>query len=455
MGSPAPKDDGPPRPWLFLSHGGEDSETLAFVEAVSAQLDERGFEVFEYRADVKYPERWRFTLLAALLTCDCGVVLLDERAPMRRWVRYERGVFKVRQFLQRGFNAYEYKVSVTQDAAHAIDDIYHALKPLGIGHHDTNWPEFLAAAIGRHPEPLDEIQCKTCIEAIILESKIAQFLKSLPLQICDLLFKELAECPGSSYSEINWHVLESLQTLTDSRLDANSSDVQRETVIRHKLARAIVRAGLACGEVLAENCNRHLTENQFSEIIESLGTLMIPLQAVAPLAELFRRESLEAGPYLVTAESEQVLLMAIRRAWGVERGPMRQPIVTVNESEVSPSETILSAVDQALMSAFRIPAQEDLREIAATKLPQLNTPDQNAELSLVVLQHIPSSETIRHLRDGYPELVFIVRETLGGGVPDAQHIVLDEFGSRELHRTVQMLLNRFQYHQEEIGYRRP
>jgi hypothetical protein len=117
---------------LFLSHGASTREMQDIVERVASGLEEKGFDVFEYRdSSVEAGQHWRYCLLVALLLCDSAAVLLDDRAPTRRWVRYEMEILKVRRILEPEFALMTIEIKPTTDTALVVENLSRSLARAG------------------------------------------------------------------------------------------------------------------------------------------------------------------------------------------------------------------------------------------------------------------------------------------------------------------------------------
>jgi len=107
---------------LFLSHAASGDDSLKRVEAVAHALTDKGYEVFEYRRAVESGESWRVAVLTALLLCDVGVILNDERAGRRKWMRYEKGILQARRTAPFGLcRLVEIDFAHPSDAAAIVD----------------------------------------------------------------------------------------------------------------------------------------------------------------------------------------------------------------------------------------------------------------------------------------------------------------------------------------------
>jgi hypothetical protein len=80
------------KPRVFISHAaGPDPDVWELVEAIEAELEDAGFEVFLDRSKIPRGDQWRPEIEAALPTCNCGVVVLSDRALDRPFVIFEAG----------------------------------------------------------------------------------------------------------------------------------------------------------------------------------------------------------------------------------------------------------------------------------------------------------------------------------------------------------------------------
>ena len=424
---------------LFLSHGGSSDETLALVDEAAAGLRNQGFEVFEYRRIIKSPERWRFSILVGLLACDYGIVLLDNRAKLRKWVRYEAAVFEAREFMEPEFTFCKISVDHTSRPDRIIKQICAALPSSDIPTRDHDFLTHLDKAVISYPEIIDDIQCKTCIEAIVLETKLAKYLRleEIPATALEEMSRDLENLPSWEESDIDWRTLQSLEAITESWRGTRSHDIFFD------LPKTLIRKGLYAGSVIARYAGANFHETEFSKVMMLLISLMTPLRAVLPLAELFARETLNLGPYVVTAINGVQVIAAIRRAWGIERGPLlRAPIIELGDRG-SKGEfiDIIEMIEDSLEKLFKIAPKGKLLldEMIHNKMPSINCEDQNAELSFVLLPEVFALEIIEQLQLRYPNFVFIVVQHSNDAPPN-YGVALGDVGSPELVRLYEYAL---------------
>jgi hypothetical protein len=380
------------------------------VDNVATGLKEKGFDVFEYRrSSIETGQRWRYGLLVALLLCDSAAVLLDDRAPTRRWVHYEMEILKVRRILEPEFALMTIEIKPTTDTALVVENLSLSLAKGGSVSTGDDFETSLMSAIDEYSEVLDDDECKTCIEALVVERRIWQHFRGLEPAIAASLLEGLQHVPAWEGSDIHWAALDAL----DRALGTRGTD--RASEVGHDIGRAIVRRGLhAVPSVL--NYTSMRAEAELRDIVDSLTPLMIPLRQVRPLADLFSRDSAQRGPYVVTGTSTKLVVAAIRRAWGVERGPSYQaPIFLAEPLGEDDPAAYLSLFYEQIRGYAGFSHEDNISDselmrlaVKAGILPPIQTIDQNAALAFLVISGYPfHEEMIDQVQKTFPDLVII------------------------------------------------
>ena len=421
---------------LFLSHGASTREMQDVVERIATGLEEKGFDVFEYRrSSIEAGQRWRYCLLVALLVCDSAAVLLDDRARFRKWVRYEMEVLEARRDLEPDFPLATIAFETTSDTASVVEHLSLSMARTASISTRPDFQASLMKAINEYSEILDDVECKTCIEALVVERRIWERLHRLPPIVASRLLKDLQRAPTWEESDIHWAALDALDHAAGASRTDRTSDVGLE------IGRAIVRRGLYAVSSITKNAWMWLNKEELGSIIDWLTPLMIPLRSVRPLADVFSRDSAQRGPYVVTGNSTQQVVAAIRRAWGVERGPSYRALI-FQVPELGGEDIVgylLSTVREELLRRFRgrlrhLPDSELVRIAAGTKImPVVDSRDQNAALGFVIAAaHLITEEVIHQVRARFPDLVFILTQQDDESLPSASAVSLGNIGSGDL-----------------------
>jgi hypothetical protein len=411
------------RPKLFLSHGATKAD-FQTVDNIVSGLEENGFDVFEYRG-IESGQQWRYCLLAALLLCDFAVVLEDKRAKTRKWVRYEIAVLKAKRELEPNFVIQTVTFEPSTDTASLVEELskVHTRNkknrtqdpwiklPTTAIVEGNNYSAALTKIIEEQSAVLNDVDCKNCIEALVIERRIGRYLRDMSSAFGKELLADLQRVPVWDGSDIPWSALDALERVAKSSKSEDAPDMA------YDIGRACVQRGLYVVPTLAPS----LMEEEVRKIINWLTPLMLPLSKVRQLADLFTRDSSHEGPYVVSAKSVDLVFAAIQRAWGAERGPYRAPIVEVPGWLDRGSGDLESQLERAISDGLARFARSDrlapaLAEKRLAKIvPRVRTEDQNAALAFVVVRDpIYTQEVIEHVRMRLRELVFIIvmeRET--------------------------------------------
>jgi hypothetical protein len=161
-----------------LSHAASSEDSLKWVQVVVHALTDSRYDVFEYRRDVESGELWRVAVITALLMCDVGVILNDERARGRKWVRYEKGVLEARQTAPFGrCDVVEIDCTRPTDAAAVVDIVSSKVPPRQVDERRESFSQLTHLAVRELATDIDDLQCKLCIEILIISNGSREFCK--------------------------------------------------------------------------------------------------------------------------------------------------------------------------------------------------------------------------------------------------------------------------------------
>lgn len=374
------------------------------MSGVVRELSRAGYDVFEYRHTVQAGQPWRAALLTALLFCQVSVILVDARSRKRRWLRYEKGILDERGTTPFGkCLVIEIDVAADSDpgaiAAALRDRVGWTLPPS-----DQTFAELLERALPMLPADLDDVQCKTCIETLMVQGRIADVLETLAPHLLPRIVEMLESEKPSPVANLDVRILDELERLT------SGSDCGSERMAGYRVAKRLTSDPEQTLPLFFLETHLFLSEDSRRALLDLLAPLLVPLGSVAPLAALFSREIAADKPLYLESSHAREAAVAVRRAWGVERGPSyRAPVIQLSYAGEEDARTAWDAqIRKALQHTVELETSNDndyeldhaLREI----VPDPNTDDQNEELWILILPgNACTPELFGWLRMRYPE----------------------------------------------------
>ncbi len=422
---------------LFLSHAAESPASLQLVSGVVRELSRAGYDVFEFRHSVQAGQPWRLALLTALLFCQVSVILVDARSRKRKWLRYEKGILD-----ERGTTPFGKCAVIEIDVAADSDPgaIAAALRarggwmllpadPTSAGA-DPTFAELLERALPMLPADLDEVQCKTCIETLMVQGRIADVLEKLAPDLLPRIVEVLESGKPSPVANNDVRILDELERLT-SRSDRGS-----ERMAGYRVAKRLTSDPERTLPVFFGQTHRFLSKDSRRALLDILAPLLVPLGPIEQLAALFSREIAADKPLYLESSHADEAAVAVRRAWGVERGPSyRAPVIQLSSAR---EEDARGAVDAQIREALQHtvglvrPNDSELERALRMLVPALNTDDQNEDLWILLLPATDCTpELFGWLRMRYPEFPVLLTGTRGqitspdvvfvGSIPEDVH----------------------------------
>jgi hypothetical protein len=388
--------------YLFLSHAASSEDSLKRVEAVAQALSDKGYEVFEYRRDIETGESWRVAVLTALLLCDVGVILNDERAGRRKWMRYERAILQARRTAPFGpCRLVEIDVAQPSDSAAIVDFVSSEAPPHRV---DASRLQQRQLEMRELAADIDDVQCKLCVEILMAQQWIAGYLKSLHEFELQKLVGELASTPVTSPPDAAFSLLDRLEQIV----------AWMPTPSAYFIAKHIVRNPVDNLRVFLRALQG---DNLRPQLLWLLSPLLVPLASVEGLIKLFSREVDVSKPLIVEAESDFEVGLAIRRAWGVERGPsFLAPIIFLDWLITSESEEdAVFNINQRVWTAVRRFLEADylneeaLRREVGEAAPPLVSDNQNEGLwILVARESYCTQRVLTQIRTCFPDFPLVL-----------------------------------------------
>jgi hypothetical protein len=418
---------------LFLSHAAESPASLQLVSGVVRELSCAGYDVFEYRHTVQAGQPWRVALLTALLFCQVSVILVDARSRKRRWLRYEKGILD-----ERGTTPFGKCAVIEIDVAADSDPgaIAAALRARGgwmLLPADQTFAELLERALPMLPADLDEVQCKKCIETLMVQGRIADVLEKLAPHLLPRIVEMLESGKPSPVANLDVRILDELEKLT------SGSDCGSERMAGYRVAKRLTSDPEQTLPVFFRETHLFLSKDSRRAMLDLLAPLLVPLGSVEPLAALFSREIAADKPLYLESSHAGEAAAAVRRAWGVERGPSyRAPVIQLSYAGEEDARSAVDAqIRETLQHTVGLERSNDyeldraLGEIA----PRLNTDDQNEDLWILILPSADCTpELFGWLRMRYPEFPVLLTGKRGqitspdvvfvGSIPEDVHVRL-------------------------------
>jgi hypothetical protein len=334
---------------LFLSHAASSADSLKCVENVVHALTNAGYDVFEYRRDVESGESWRVAVLTALLKCEVGVILNDERAGRRKWMRYEKGVLQARQTTPFGrCDVVEVDFARLADAAAIVDIVSSKVPPHAIRGRkgDDSLRKLTQATMRELASDINDVQCKLCIEILIIQQWLAAFLQPLHPIALSALVDKLVSVPIARAPEVDFRVLDRFEQIVP----------WERTPSAYFIAKHLAQNPAGTLRVFFRSMCEHFGKDMMEQLWQHLSPLVVPLSSIEGLAKLFSREVDASKLLIIETESQYVVDVAIRRAWGVERTPSFAPIIHFDwcEGEAETIEAMISNVDTQIREALQV-----------------------------------------------------------------------------------------------------
>lgn len=399
---------------------------------VVRELSRAGFDVFEYRHTVQAGQPWRAALLTALLFCQVSVILVDARSRKRKWLRYEKGILDERGTTPFGKCPV---IEIDVDADSDPGTIAAALRACGgwmLPPVDQTFAELLERALPTLPADLDEVQCKKCIETLMVQGRIADVLETLPPQLLRQIVEMLESGAPPSVANLDVRILDELERL------ASGPDSGSERTAGYRVAKRLTSDPEQTLPLFFRETHLVLSKDSRRAMLDLLAPLLVPLGSVEPLAALFNREIAADKPlHLESSHAGEAAVAAVRRAWGVERGPSyRAPVIQLSSyvGEADARTAVDAQIRKALQHTVGLERSNDYELDRALRaiVPDLNTDDQNEDLWILILPGTDCTpELFGWLRMRYPEFPVLLTGKRGqitlpdvvfvGSIPEDVH----------------------------------
>lgn len=236
----------------------------------------------------------------------------------------------------------------------------------------------------------------------MVQGRIADVLETLAPDLLTRIVEMMESAKPSPVANLDVQILDELERLT------RGWDRGSEQTAGYRLAKRLTSDPEQTLPLFFLETHVVLSKDSRRAMLDLLAPLLVPLGSVEPLAALFSREIAADKPLYLESSRADEAAIAVRRAWGVERGPSyRAPVIQLSYAgEADARASVEAQIREALQHTAGLVRSNDseLDRALRTLVPHLNTDDQNEGLWILILPGTACTpELFGWLRMRYPE----------------------------------------------------